>query len=62
MYVLINVAGGLITNAIFYQNKDEAMTQLNLYSRIMNQEEEDIAVYDENGLVANAKMLLGEKE
>ncbi len=59
-YVLITVTGGIIGEAIFYDDESMAIQDLAEYVKNMNYEDDDAAVYGPEGLVANAKVFLDE--
>lgn len=61
-YVLVVVESGIIDSVDFFTNKRKAIGALKDFVAIMNEEKHDAAVYDESGLVANAKMYMKEED
>ena len=61
-YVLITVCGGIIERVTFFDNKALALRVLAYFVKRMNPEEDDGAVFNSKGLVANAKDFLEETE
>jgi hypothetical protein len=62
MNVLITIKRGIIRGAVFFDNPQMAVLSLSAFVKNMNPEEDDAVVYDENGLVANAKAFLDEND
>ena len=61
-YVMITVYDGLIDNVTFFQEARPAIIALSEYVKSMNVEHNDAALYDSNGLVANAKHFLDDHD
>ena len=61
-HVLVTVTGGIIDRVTFFDNKALALRVLAHFVKRMNPEEDDGAVYNSKGLVANAKDLLDETD
>lgn len=61
-HVLVTVTGGIIERVSFFDNKTLALTVLAHFVKRMNPEEDDAAVFNERGLVANAKNFLDETD
>ena len=59
-HVLITVSGGIIDQVTFFDCRPKALKALASFVKEMNLEEEDAAVFDPKGLVANAKNFLDE--
>ena len=60
--VLITISKGIIEQVIFFDDPKLAVQALSSYVRAMNVEHDDAAVYDSNGLIANAKHFLNEHD
>ncbi len=56
-HVLITVCGGIIERVTFFESKSLALRVLANFVKRMNPEEDDAAVFNKEGLVANAKDL-----
>lgn len=61
-YVLVTVSRGIIDRARFFDDPGEAIQALSEYVKAMNVEYDDAALYDGNGLVANAKHFLDDQD
>lgn len=61
-YVLVIVSKGIIDDVKFFDEPQEAILALSDYVRTMNVEHHDAALYDKEGLVANANHFLDEQE
>ena len=62
MQVLITITRGIIENAVFFDEPHTALLALSEFVKSMNPEDDDAAIYDENGYVANAKDFLDEND
>ena len=62
MNVLITISRGIIRDAVFFDNTQMAVLALSRFVKNMNPEDDDAAVYDENGFVSNAKDFLDEND
>ncbi|PKN62594.1 MAG: hypothetical protein CVU57_23380 [Deltaproteobacteria bacterium HGW-Deltaproteobacteria-15] len=62
MQVLITVTKGIIEDAVFFDNPERAVLALSEYVKTMDPEHDDACVYDERGLIANAKHFLDEND
>jgi hypothetical protein len=62
MNVLIIISRGIIRDAIFFDDPRMAVLALSKFVKDMNPEDDDAAVYDNNGLVSNAKDFLDEND
>ena len=62
MNVLITISRGIIRDAVFFDDPQMAVLALSKFVKDMNPEDDDAAVYDENGYVANAKDFLDEND
>jgi hypothetical protein len=62
MNVLITISRGIIRDAIFFDDPRMAVLALSKFVKDMNPEDDDAAVYDNNGLVSNAKDFLDEND
>ena len=60
--VLITISKGIIDQVIFFDDPKLAVQALSSYVRAMNLEHDDAAVYDPDGLIANAKHFLDEDD
>ena len=58
--VLVTISGGLIDQVLFFEKELEALRELELFVKGMNEEAEDAGVYGPDGLIANAKMYMDE--
>lgn len=61
-YVLATTSGGIIDQAIFYDDGPKAVYALSEFVKIMDLENDDAAVYDPDGMIANAKGFLDEND
>ena len=61
-HVLITVTGGIIERVTFFDTKSLALRVLAYFVKRMNPEEDDAAVFNKQGLVANAKDFLDEND
>ena len=59
-YVLIILSGGIIDLVTFYESPYVAVANLAKYTKEMNPEKNDAAVYGPDGIVANAKIFMDE--
>ena len=62
MHILITVSGGIIDQVTFFDCRPKALSALASFVKEMNPEEDDAAVFDTKGLVANAKNFLDETD
>ena len=62
MNVLITISRGIIRDAVLFDNTQMAVLALSRFVKNMNPEDDDAAVYDENGFVSNAKDFLDEND
>lgn len=60
--VLITVSKGIIEQASFFDDPGMAVKALSDHVKGMNPEHDDAALYDTDGLIANAKHFLGEND
>jgi len=60
MHILITVSGGIIDQVTFFDCRPKALRALAGFVKGMDPEEDDAAVFDPKGLVANAKNFLDE--
>lgn len=61
-HVLVTVSRGIIEDVLFFDEPEKAIRALSDYVRTMNVEHHDAALYDEDGLVANAKYFLDDRD
>jgi len=61
-YVLITLCEGIIDLVTFYESPYVAVANLAKYTKDMNPEKNDAAVYGPDGIVANAKIFLDEND
>ena len=61
-YVLITLSGGIIDQVIFYNDPSRAIQDLAQFVKTHNMEKDDAALYDSEGLVANAKHFLDDHD
>lgn len=61
-YVLITLSRGIIDEVVFFEDPESAIQALSDHVREMNPEHDDAALYNNNGLVANARHFLDEQE
>ena len=61
-YVLVTISGGIIEQSIFFDDPGTAILALSEYVKTMNVEDNDAALYDSEGLIANAKHFLDDEE
>jgi len=59
-HILVTVTGGIIERVTFFDSKSLALRVLASFVKRMNPEEDDAAVFNRGGLVANAKDFLDE--
>jgi len=59
-YVLITLSGGIIDQVTFYDGPYVAVANLAKFTKEMNPEKNDAAVYGPDGIVANAKIFMDE--
>jgi len=62
MNVLITISRGIIRDAVFFDDPRMAVLALSKFVKNMNPEDDDAAVYGDNGFVANAKDFLDEND
>ena len=62
MNVLITITRGIIRDAVFFDDPQMAVLALSKFVKNMNPEDDDAAVYDDNGFVSNAKDFLDEND
>ncbi|MDY6990196.1 MAG: hypothetical protein SWQ30_19310 [Thermodesulfobacteriota bacterium] len=60
--VLVTVSRGIIEEVVFFDDPGTAIRALAEYVKAMNVEHTDAALYDADGMVANAKHFLGEND
>ena len=60
--VLITISKGIIEQVVFFDDPKLALQALSNYVKGMNVENDDAAVYDCDGLVANAKHFLDDQD
>ena len=60
--VLIIVSSGIIGKVDFYNDAKRAVRALSEYVKTMALEKDDVAVYDSDGMIANAKDFLSESD
>ena len=60
--VLVTVFRGIIGEVTFFNDAGKAICALSEYVRTMNIEYDDAALYDDKGLVANAKHFLNDQD
>jgi hypothetical protein len=60
--VLITISKGIIEEVLFFDDPKMAVEALSRYVKAMNVEHEDAAVYDPDGLIANAKHFLNDQD
>jgi len=61
-YVLATTSGGIINQMIYFDDGPKAVYALSEFVKTMNIEEDDAAVYDPDGMIANAKVFLDEND
>jgi hypothetical protein len=61
-YILATTSGGIIDQAIFYDDGPKAVYALSEFVKTMDLENDDAAVYDPDGMIANAKVFLDEND
>jgi hypothetical protein len=59
---LITISRGIIRDAVFFDDPQMAVLALAKFVKNMNPEDDDAAVYNENGFVSNAKDFLDEND
>jgi len=62
MNVLITISRGIIRDAVFFDDPQMAVLALAKFVKNMKPEDDDAAVYNENGFVSNAKDFLDEND
>jgi hypothetical protein len=62
MQVLIMITKGIIENVVFFDDPTVAVLGLSKYVKNMNPEHDHAAVYGPDGLIANAKHFLDERD
>ena len=62
MNVLITITRGIIRDPVFFDDPRMAVLALSKFVKNMNSEDDDAAVYDDNGFVSNAKDFLDEND
>ncbi|MDY6839634.1 MAG: hypothetical protein SWH78_16855 [Thermodesulfobacteriota bacterium] len=60
--VLVTVSRGIIAEVVFFHDPSMAIQALSKYVKAMNVEHNDAALYDADGMIANAKHFLDEKD
>jgi hypothetical protein len=60
--VLITISKGIIEQVVFFDDPTMAVQALSRYVKAMNVEYDDAAVYDPDGLIANAKHFLDDND
>ena len=60
--VLITITKGIIEQVVFFDDPEMAVQALSRYVKAMNVEHHDAAVYDSDGLIANAKHFLNDHD
>ena len=60
--VLITISKGIIEEVVFFNDPKMAVQALSRYVKAMNVEYDDAAVYDSEGLIANAKHFLDDHD
>ena len=60
--VLITISKGIIQQIVFFDHPKIAVQALSKYVKAMNIEHNDAAVYDSDGLIANAKHFLNDHD
>jgi hypothetical protein len=60
--VLITISKGIIDQVVFFDDPKMAVQALSRYVKAMNPEYDDAAVYDPDGLIANAKHFLNDHD
>ena len=60
--VLVTVSRGIIEEVVFFHDPGSAIRALSKYVKTMNIEHNDAALYDADGMIANAKHFLGEND
>jgi len=60
--VLVTVSRGIIEDVMFFDDSGKAIRALSDFVKGMNVEHHDAALYDEDGLVANAKHFLDDRD
>ena len=60
--VLVTTSKGIIEQVVFFDDAQMALQALSEYVRVMNVEYDDAALYDSNGLIANAKHFLDDQD
>ena len=60
--VLVTTSKGIIEQVVFFNDAQMAVRALSRYVKSMNAEHDDAALYDSNGLIANAKHFLDDQD
>jgi hypothetical protein len=60
--VLISISRGIIEQVVFFDDPEIAIRTLSEYVKAMNVEHDDAALYDSEGLIANAKHFLDDHD
>ena len=60
--ILVTVSKGIIEQVVFFDDARMAVRALSRYVKSMNVEHDDAALYDSDGLIANAKHFLDDKD
>jgi hypothetical protein len=60
--VLVTVSRGIIDEVVFFHDPGSAIQALSKYVKAMNIEHNDAALYDADGMIANAKHFLDEND
>jgi len=61
-YVLATTSGGIINQMIYFDDGSKAVYALSEFVKTMDLENDDAAVYDPDGMIANAKGFLDEND
>ena len=61
-YVLATTSGGIINQMIYFDDGSKAIYALSEFVKTMDLENDDAAVYDPDGIIANAKGFLDEND
>ena len=61
-YVLATTSGGIINQMIYFDDGPKAVYALSEFVKTMDLEKDDAAVYDPDGMIANAKGFLDEND
>ena len=60
--VLVTISRGIIENASFFESPAQSILALSEYVKHMNPEDDDAALYDREGFIANARHFLDEND